>query len=105
MTLVSSRSPSSTVSPADGATFLLTLDSRGNVEVEGNCGKWKGEYALSGQALSITSKRNIFSRCRDDEVFQLFINDLLSSSVAHIQEGTLRVIMQGETGVMVFQAD
>ena len=69
------------------------------------CGRLKGTYTFSGRSLDIEMNRNWFSGCRKDKVLKLFLEDLVRSQTAYLEDDTLQIALAGSEGIMYFKQE
>ena len=90
-----------TASGSDPYTLFIKKD--GTIELSAACGTVKGDSEYSGQSVSIDIRLRRFSRCRDDDAFQLFIADIRNARDVMIREGQVQLTLASNAGVMYFE--
>lgn len=95
-----------TTTPDDNNPFKLVFESNGKVEASAGCGRLRGNVSFARRALTLkfNSVGNVFRhKCRKDQAFQLFIDDLEMVREFELVDGKLRLLLRDGTAVMTFE--
>ena len=85
--------------------YVLIFEDKDKFRLLADCGTLKGSYTFSGRSLDIEMNRNWFSGCRKDKVLKLFLEDLVRSQTAYLEDDTLQIALAGSEGIMYFKQD
>ena len=83
--------------------YELIFEKKDKFRLLAACGTLKGTYTFSGRSLDIKMNRNWFSGCRKDKVLKLFLEDLVRSQTAFLQDDALQITLAGSEGIMFFE--
>ncbi len=85
--------------------YTLVFEDNDKFRLLADCGTLKGTYTFSGRSLDIEMNRNWFSGCRKDKVLKIFLEDLVRSQTAFLEDDTLQIALAGSEGIMYFKQD
>ena len=88
--------------PTADQSYTVAFDHDDKFLIIAPCGAWKGKYTFAGRALTIAMHKNWLSRCRDDEILKVFVDDLQRARAAFPEEGKLQITLADSGGVMYF---
>jgi len=95
-----------TTTPDDNDPFRLVFEPNGKIEASAGCGRLRGKVSFARKALKLEfdSAGNVFRRkCKKDQAFQLFIDDLEMVREFELADDKLRLLLRDGTGVMTFE--
>jgi hypothetical protein len=92
-----------TAIPRQDGSYTLLFNKNNKFEVFAACGKLTGTYTFGGRSLDIRLNRNLFSRCRKDDVLKIFMEDLDRARTAKLEDDELRILMAAGEGIMFFE--
>ena len=87
----------------DNERYTLVFEPGDKFRLLADCGTFKGKYTFSGRSLSIELNRNWFSGCRKDKILKIFLEELVRSRTAFLQDGALQIALAGSEGIMYFE--
>jgi uncharacterized hydrophobic protein (TIGR00271 family) len=85
--------------------YTLVFEHNDKFQLLADCGTLKGSYTFSGRSLDVEMNRNWFSGCRKDKVLKIFLEDLVRSQTAFLEDNTLQIALAGSEGIMYFTQD
>ena len=90
------------VIPDDPSRYTIVFQIDGNLAIQADCNRVRGNYTVENTSLTIETTFSTRAMCPPDSLEQNYLKHLNAAAIYFVQEGSLFVDLQADTGTMIF---
>ena len=91
-----------TMLPDDPDRYTIAFQPDGNLAIRADCNRVRGNYTIENTSLAIETTFSTRAMCPPDSLEQTYLKHLNAAAIYFMQEGSLFVDLQADTGTMKF---